>query len=168
MKSLGLFQDLDAEMVEVLARAARRIPYDDGEVLVREAESGDSLFVVAEGKVLISKSGRTLGTGDIALASLGPGDFFGEMSLLTGEPRSATVRADGPCDVLVLSRHHVAPLLQERPALAEVLSLALEQRQAKTQAKVDGRRELGATASNSESEESILGRIRTFFKLGHD
>ncbi|MBZ0113853.1 MAG: mechanosensitive ion channel [Thermoanaerobaculia bacterium] len=169
LKSLALFRDLEKETIDRIANSARRVPYDDGEILFREGDSGDSLFVVAEGKVLVSKSGHNLGTGEIPLASLGAGDFFGEMSLLTGEPRSATVRADGPCDVLVLAQRHLAPLLEEQPELAEVLSRAVVERQARTEATVEDRRDRTATEDLAEgSEHSILGKIRTFFKLAHD
>lgn len=165
LSSLPLFAGLDRDVIERLAASVRRAPYDDGEILMREGEAGDSLFVVASGRVLISKSGRDLGTGEIQLASLGPGQFLGEMSLLTGDPRSATVRADGPCDVLVLTKRRLAPLLEERPELAEVLSEALLARRAETEATVESRRESSATGPTPEEEQSILGRIRDFFKL---
>ena len=168
LSGLSLFRDFDREDIRSLCQSVRRAPYDDGEILVHEGDSGDSLFVVVEGRVIVSKSGQGLGTGEIRLASLHSGTFFGEMSLLTGEPRSATVRADGPCDVLVLTRRHLAPLLQDRPELAEVLSAALVERQAQTEATVQDRRDRPDSASSPEGHHSLLGKIRTFFRLNTD
>jgi small-conductance mechanosensitive channel/CRP-like cAMP-binding protein len=162
---LPLFHDLQPEALERLAAAARRLDFDQRELLVREGETGDSLFVVARGQVLVSKSGALLGTTSaIELAHLGPGDFFGEMSLLTGEPRSATVTAEGPCQVIVLEREAVAPVLAADPSIAEALSRRLAARVAETEAKLESRR--GQTRpAEAAVQVSLLARIRTFFKL---
>lgn len=168
LSQVDLFRELDAPVVERLAVASELRHYDRGELLMREGETGASLFVVERGRVLVSKSGQAVGTGTIQLASLGPGSFFGEMSLLTGEPRSATVAADEPCEVLELSKEALAPVLQEDPKLAEVMSAAVASRQAKTAATVEERRARRQSEARQavETEESILDRIRSFFKLG--
>jgi hypothetical protein len=106
-----LFRSLPAEALDRLALAARHHLFDAGEVLVREGQPGESLFLIDEGRVMVSKGGMAAGTGMVHLASLGPGELFGEMSLLTGEPRSATVTADGPCSVLELDKGALAPLV---------------------------------------------------------
>jgi small-conductance mechanosensitive channel/CRP-like cAMP-binding protein len=164
---VDLFRELDPGVLERLARTAALRHYDRHETLVREEEGGDSLFVVERGRVLVSKSGTSVGTGTIELASLGPGSFFGEMSLLTGEPRSATVTADGPCEVLELSKEALAPILEEDPHLAEVVSAAIAARQASTAATFETRRGRAREAAEpAETEASLLDRIRSFFKLG--
>lgn len=165
---VDLFRELEPAVLERLARAAALRHYDRHETLVEEGKGGDSLFVVERGRVLVSKSGTSVGTGTVELASLGPGSFFGEMSLLTGEPRSATVTADGPCEVLELSKEALAPILEEDPRLAEVVSAAIAARQASTAATFETRRgrTREAGAGPAEAEASVLDRIRAFFKLG--
>ena len=168
LAQVDLFRELAAEVVERLAPAAALRHYDRHERLVREGDQGESLFVIDRGRVLVSKSGDLDATGTIQLAALGPGSFFGEMSLLTGEPRSATVTADGPCEVFELSKEALAPLLQEDPRLAEVVSAAVAARQERTAATVEERRarRSAASAERVQAEASVLDRIRAFFKLG--
>ena len=72
------------------------------------------------------------GVGELDVAHLGAGEFFGEHSLLTGEDRSATVMSEGGCVVLRLSKESVAPILQQDPQIAETLSRALVTRQAES------------------------------------
>jgi len=168
LSEVDLFRELEPPVVERLAVASGLRHYDQGELLVREGEKGESLFVVERGRVLVSKSGQVVGTGTIQLAALGAGSFFGEMSLLTGEPRSATVTADGPCEVLELSKEALEPLLREDPRLAEVVSAAVVARQQRTAATVEERRtkKRAPTPEQAQVEASLLDRIRSFFKLG--
>src|SRR5262249_46611955 len=76
---LPLFQELPRETSARLADAARRQFFDDGEILVREGDTGDSLFVLERGRVQVTKSGSAVGTSHVVLARLKHGDFFGEM-----------------------------------------------------------------------------------------
>jgi small-conductance mechanosensitive channel/CRP-like cAMP-binding protein len=165
---LPLFHELHGEALERLAAAARRQHYERGERLVREGETGDSLFVIEAGGVRVAKSDASLDGTVIELARLGAGDFFGEMSLLTGEPRSATVTAEEGCEVLMLSRQAVQPVLAADPSIAETLSRALAARAAETEAKLEDRRATTRAAPAASIESSILRRIRSFFKLGEE
>ncbi len=160
--ALPLFDALPRETCERLADAARRQIFDDGEVLVSEGDTGDSLFVLEHGKVQVTKSGTTVGTSYVVLARLKAGDFFGEMSLLTGAPRSATITAEGSCEVLVLDRAAVGPLLAADPSIAEILSQSLAARLAATEAKLEDRRGRG---QDEEPAVNLLHRIRAFFSL---
>lgn len=165
---LPLFRELQSEALERLAAAARRQHYDHGELLVREGETGDSLFVIEAGEVRVAKSDASLDGTMVELARLGPGDFFGEMSLLTGEPRSATVTAQESCEVLMLSRQAVQPVFAADPTIAEALSRALAARAAETEAKLEDRRATARAAPAASTESTILRRIRSFFKLGEE
>ncbi|HZI63909.1 MAG TPA: mechanosensitive ion channel family protein [Thermoanaerobaculia bacterium] len=160
---LPLFQALDRAALERLAVAARRQHFDQREVLVREGEHGDSLFVVESGQVEVSKAAWGVGAKPVALAELGPGEFFGEMSLLTGAPRSATVSAGQSSEVVVITRQALQPLLAADPDLVRTLATALAERAAETEAKIEDRRaEARATAPEVAT---FLTRIRSFFKL---
>lgn len=166
LSKVDLFADLESGSLRRLAECARPLDFDDGESLTREGEPGDSLFVIDRGRVMVSKSGHAIGTGTIQLASLGPGDVFGEMSLLTGEQRSATVKADGSCRVLILSKDSVAPLVESEPVLAETFSRILAQRQAANAATFEEREKLPRTTDAvDQHSETMLRRIRRFFRL---
>jgi len=163
--TVELFSGLPEQALSMLARVAKLEYYDAGERLVTEGETGDSLFVLQRGSVMISKAGTAIGTTAVALAILKEGDYFGEMSLLTGTPRSASVIAEGPVEVFVLDRDAVAPVLEKDPAIAEILSNRLAERLAATQARFEDREE-ELKRRREHAPDSLLVRIRTFFKLG--
>ncbi len=165
LSSVELFSGLPEEALDQLSRAVKLEYYDGGERLVTEGETGDSLFVLARGSVMISKAGTAIGTTAVALAILKEGDYFGEMSLLTGTPRSASVIAEGAVEVFVLDRDAFAPVLEQDPAIAEVLSKQLAERLAATQARFEDREE-ELKRRRENAPDSLLVRIRTFFKLG--
>jgi len=150
---------------ERLAAGATHVQFDAGEKLVREGQQGESLFLVSRGRVVISKSGAEIGTSSVRLASLGEGDFFGEMSLLTGAPRSASVTAEDGVEVFELDRDALAPILQSDPSIAETLSRVLAARVAETVARFENRRD-ELSRQQAVEERSLLSKIRGFFRLG--
>lgn len=87
----------------------------EGAAIVEAGTEGSSMFVVASGLVEVKVAGARV-------AALAPGDFFGEMSLLTGEPRSATVTALVPCVLYEVAKDAMQTLIETRPALAEAFS----------------------------------------------
>ena len=94
-----------------------------GAIVVREGEAADSLFILAGGAldVLLERAGA-----NILLDRMVPGDIFGEISLLTGQPRSATIIAATEAVVFEISKRHLHPILQRRPELAEALAALME------------------------------------------
>jgi CRP-like cAMP-binding protein len=90
-------------------------PYADGEIIVRQGEPGDCMFVVQSGAVEVVREDDGTMT---VLAELGPNDFFGEMSLFEREPRSATVRAKRDARVLTVDRKTLFRRIQSDPSLA--------------------------------------------------
>ena len=163
LAELELFRELEPSVVRELAVAAERQYYDNDEILVREGDSGESLYVILSGRVAVSKVGT--GIGELDVAHLGAGEFFGEHSLLTGEDRSATVMSEGGSVVLRLSKESVAPMLQQDPKIAETLSRALVIRQEETRATVESHKSRLREAS-VEDQRSVLAKIRSFFNLG--
>ena len=100
--------------------------YKDGEVIVRQGESGDSIFVILEGQVEVVLTHIETTR---QLAVLGEGDFFGEMEIFDASTRSATVRAKGDARILTVDKTTLMRRLQEDPTLAfhflEILSTRL-------------------------------------------
>ena len=91
-----LFGGLDEAGLAVVAAAAVEVEFPAERQIAREGEIGTGLFIVGEGRVRVMRDGR-------AVAHLGPGEFFGELSVLDGGPRNATVIADGPTTCLALA-----------------------------------------------------------------
>ncbi len=113
-----LFDDLsDEEFAEVAASLAHR-EYDTGSTVVTEGEPGDSMFVVSSGEVGV----YTLRSGEeVELASLSAGDFFGEAALLSGKPRTATIRAKTDTNCLELSRSALDEVVVRCPRVEDVM-----------------------------------------------
>lgn len=160
---IELFRELAPETVQQLAAAARREHYSDGEVMVREGREGDSLFLIEEGRAEVHAGGSQSGT-RVPVAALGPGSFFGESSLLTGEPRSATVTAKTACSVLVLDRDSVAPVMSEDPNMAWVLSRALAARASERLEKL-AEHDRSRAEAGEITEANLLKKIKSFFRL---
>lgn len=122
-----LLARLTSEDVRTLAARGRLRRFKQGEVIVREGESGTSFFVILEGnaRIVVSSS-----TGEEAtVAHLGPGDCIGEFAVLDGLPRSATALATAATSAICVTREDFRDWLKERPeaalALLEELSLRL-------------------------------------------
>jgi len=96
LKTVPLFSSLDKKHLKTLAVTAADQRYKPGEVLVAEGKKGVGFYLIAEGQVNVEKGGKTI-------ATLGPGQFFGEMALLDEQPRSATVKAVTQTRCLVLA-----------------------------------------------------------------
>ena len=116
LKSLPLFGELgDDELVEIWKLVQTR-SYKKSNIILFEEDPGDSLFIIKEGKVKItrlSEEGR-----EVILSILGEGEFFGEMSLLDGESRSANVIALADSEVFVLKREDFLKILTDNPKIA--------------------------------------------------
>ncbi len=113
-----LFEMLDDAGRERLLQTAERRRCATGEVVCREGEAGDAFFVVLDGKVNVSAD--DLGQAR-SVASLGKGGFFGEMAVLTNQPRSATVTVSADADILVFARPAVEEILHDYPLVRQVL-----------------------------------------------
>jgi small-conductance mechanosensitive channel len=137
--------------------------YGRGETLVKQGATGTTFFVIADGAVRIS---LREGSRTIALGTLTRGDFFGEMSLLTGEPRSASVIAEADTRVFSLEHGALGHLLEQHENLAEELAEILQSREAtriEERAHHITRADVAPPPLSGGAE--ILGRIRGFFGL---
>lgn len=101
LRKIPLFADLSEEDLERLYRMAETVSIPAGQLVLREGDSGDSLFVVLDGELEVTKR---QGSQDVLLALYKPGQFFGEMALLEQAPRSASVRTLQESRLLVVSQ----------------------------------------------------------------
>lgn len=158
-----LFDCLSEDQLNQMVNQARLKLFGRGEPVIEEGAAGDSMFVMLRGaaNVFVSKNGSK-----IQVATLSAGDCFGEMSLLTGEPRSATVRADGDCYVMEIGKPVMADLLSGAPSCMEQLSQLLAQRRMETEGIL---KEARGTDQHALTERqytaNFLHRLRTFFQL---
>lgn len=143
-----------------LARSVRREVYGAGETIIRAGESGDAFHMVASGQVAVR---ALVGDNEAEVARLGRGEFFGEMSLLTGEPRSATVLADTDAVLLTMHRAAFAEVLARHASVAQDLADILGQRRAELDARKQGLTD-DVGAARAESRR-IFVRLRELFKV---
>ena len=125
LREARLFRDIPSQDLAVLAQSMRERSLKKGHVLFREGDAGNEMFLVRSGTVIISK--LVTGRVDQVLARVGSGEFFGEMSLIDGAPRSATIQADTDVVLLVLDRHELQRLVEVNPRAAAEFFRALVQ-----------------------------------------
>ena len=123
LSAARLFDGVDAEGMDRIAAVAVQVDFSDKHVVARQGEIGTGFFVVVEGAARVIRDGETL-------ATIGPGDFFGELSVLDGRPRTAQVVTEGPTTCLALASWDFEAVLLEEPrvALALLRGLALRLR----------------------------------------
>jgi small-conductance mechanosensitive channel len=158
-----LFECLSDEQLDHLVKHADLNHFGRGEHVIKEGAEGDSMFILLRGtaQVSISKNGSL-----IPVATLNSGDCFGEMSLLTGEPRSATVRADADCYVMEIGKPVMAEVLRDAPGCLEQLSDLLAQRKMRTEGILkDATLPADQAAKEDEYRATFLKRLKTFFSL---
>ncbi|TNF99038.1 MAG: cyclic nucleotide-binding domain-containing protein, partial [Gammaproteobacteria bacterium] len=119
------FQNILHEDVEHIIAMLKSRTIPAGELIIREGDTGSSMFLIARGVVRVVKG---KGDAEIDLASLLPGDFFGEMALLHDEPRSANCRAVTPCALYELTREDVNKIAEIAPTIKQALHDADEER----------------------------------------
>jgi hypothetical protein len=150
LRAVPVFSPLMEREISHVARRARPTRFGPFDRVVLEGQPGSSLFVVASGtvEVLVRQSGR-----DVPVGTLGPGAVFGETALLTGAPRSATVRALDEVVLYEIDRTAFEPVLAARPQLVTDLSLLMASRH---------------VADSMPAPESLAARIHGFFFATRD
>jgi MFS family permease len=121
LRSVSLLSPLPEPILDRLARALVRVEAAEGDVIIREGDHGDLFYVVESGGVTVSKEGRFV-------ASLGPGDYVGEIALLRDVPRTATVTATAPTVLQSLDRHHFLPAVTGQGEFIDAAETAITAR----------------------------------------
>ncbi len=125
LRAIPFFSDLTDAVLDAIGQRLQREHYHKGAVIVQENEPGDCMYVIESGqvKVITEKGGL-----ESIHAYLGPGNFFGEMSVLLGEKRSATVKVVIDVELLVLRKDDLDDLLKQHPAIALTITRELSRR----------------------------------------
>jgi small-conductance mechanosensitive channel/CRP-like cAMP-binding protein len=161
LRKVDLFAPLDDQQRDLLAARLTVEVYGAGEVIIGQGQPGDSLYLVRHGQVGIHVALDQL---ERQVATLGEGQFFGEMSLMTGERRHATVVAKVDTECYVINRDLFQQVLAARGSLVNEVTEILARRQEALRGEVEG---LGAEARKSHEEHhaDLLERITRFFGL---
>ena len=156
LSAVDIFAPLSTDETTMLADAAVRHVFAPGEIVIRAGEPGSSMFVVHNGRVSvqISDNGRPR-----TVATLNEGDFFGEMALFTGEPRTANVVALEETEVLEIGHGAMKKVFDTNPDLVESLSFIMAERRAGLSAQSD------SVPSREIESAGILSAIRRFFGI---
>jgi cAMP-dependent protein kinase regulator len=115
-----VFEVLSAEEREALVKEMDLESHDEGSVIISEGQTGSSMYVIASGEVKVYTSGPG-NNGSVYLAKLSEGDFFGEVSVLTGKPRTATITASQRTELLRLDKEKLDNALATYPGIRKVL-----------------------------------------------
>ena len=126
LANVPIFSDLNEETLQKIAKSGVIQTYKKNTIILSEAETGSALFVIAEGKVKISRSSND--DKEVILAILNESDFFGEMSLLDGMSRSATVTAVDDSKLFIIQRAEFLDLLTRYPDVSVALLTELTKR----------------------------------------
>lgn len=116
-----IFANCTPEEIAAIASVAQESHFEPGQIIVTQGTPGQAFYLVLSGRVEILRDGTSLG-------AFGPGDFFGEMSLLDQAPRSATIRAIDPTQCLMMSSWDFKALLERHPSIAVKLLEVLSRR----------------------------------------
>jgi CRP-like cAMP-binding protein len=121
LAAVPLFSSLSRRELQTLAKAGEEIDVPEGKVLVDQGATGREAFIVLEGTATVRRGNRKI-------ASLGTGDWFGELALLDHEPRTASVTAETAMRVYVIDSRHFEGLLEDIPSVARKLLTYLARR----------------------------------------
>lgn len=121
LKRTPLFANLGLEQLEPVARVCQPVQLPAGQVVIREGEPGQALYILRSGGVDVESGGR-------CLAKLGPDEVFGEVEVLHAAPNLATIRANSDCDLLMIRRQDFSDLIEDSPTFARSLVEVLFER----------------------------------------
>jgi CRP-like cAMP-binding protein len=129
LQSIPFFAGLEREELEGILRVGQPASFESGEVIVERGDVGDAMYVVLRGTAQVEVGGR--------YHDLKPGDFFGEMAVIAGRKRMATVRAAEPVDALRISAEDFRAFVLQQPAVALTMLRSLVDRLREVQERLD-------------------------------
>ena len=163
LQRIPIFSSLRDEELEQLASVMHRRTIKPGKDIVVADDAGESMFIMVEGlaHVFINTEHRDR----LQVGELAPGTFFGEMSLLTGEPRSATVSATVEVIAYEIQKSHIEPLIINNPELTSILSRAVAERKQALEASRDSEQENDESTNEETLADQLMGKMLRFFGI---
>jgi CRP-like cAMP-binding protein len=128
LAQVRLFRACSRKELTTIGRASDEVRVAAGKTIVEEGQTGHEFFLILDGNASVLRKGRKV-------ATLGAGDYFGELALLDRGPRNATVKADGDMEVLVLGQREFSGVLDEVPTIAHKLLASMATRLREADAK---------------------------------
>ena len=162
LRQQPLFKSFSDVQLDSLLPRGRAVHFGRGEKLIRQDDDGDSMFILVDGKadVLMQRDGVQAHVG-----SLESGDCFGEMSLLTGEKRSATVMARTDCEVVEIGKAVLAKSLKENPMLVTQLGDLLAKRRMENEGILENTPKTAFFQKQKLYADGFLHKLKVFFEL---
>jgi CRP-like cAMP-binding protein len=121
LSRIPIFSECSNRELKAISKLVTPVEVKAGKVLTKEGDQGREFMIIASGTASVRRNGRKV-------ATLGPGDFFGELAVLAGVPRTATVTADTDMVVEALNRQEFSSLLDESPTLAKKILIGAVKR----------------------------------------
>lgn len=166
LSRVALFQTLETPTLSHLASLMTLKYFNEGDILIQQNDEGDSMYILVEGLLYVyvdqNADGQLVKAGQIT-----PGKFFGEMSLLTGEKRVATVKASTNAVVYEITRQHVNSILLNHPQIAEILSMAVAEYRVRLSDLKDATNHQEQTIQTQNVAKQILAKMKSFFNYNH-
>lgn len=161
LRHFDLFAPFSDDEIEAVATRARRHEFPAEATVVSQGQPGGSLFAVMEG--LLDVTIEAPGQPPRRVSRLSQGQFFGEMSLLTGDPRSATVQAATSVVLYEIDKSALAPILAERPEIAKELARTVANRQLQNQKLLSADNGSATDSEHQTFAAQLLAKIKSFF-----
>jgi small-conductance mechanosensitive channel/CRP-like cAMP-binding protein len=166
-RSIHLFESLTDSELQQVVEGMQMVLYAAGETIIRQGSEGDSFFIIWSGEAEVSV--RREDGSSAVVKVLKSGDYFGEMALLTGERRTATITALSECTCYILGKPIFKKVLEANPSIAEDLSERLGARQAELDEQLSALEAKGREKRKDGGRQAItrqiLGKIRKYFGL---
>jgi small-conductance mechanosensitive channel/CRP-like cAMP-binding protein len=157
-----LFQTLQSQTLSHLASLMLLKHFTEGDILIRQNEEGDSMYILVEGLLYVYVE-QELVEPLVKVGQITPGKFFGEMSLLTGEKRVATIKATTNAVVYEITRAHVNSILMTHPQIAEILSMAVAEYRMRLNDLKDLHNQEDESLETRNIATQILDKMKAFF-----
>jgi CRP-like cAMP-binding protein len=152
LRSMDLFEELPDTDLAKIARLLKEQKFNENEVIFNQGDTGDALYIVLHGRIRIATTDQ--GGHERVLAFYGPGEFFGDMAVLTGEPRSATASASTPARLLQLRKDDFDLLVATNVAVMRGMMRVMVERQAALNTRLT--QEVGPTAGDVRGQVTVI------------
>jgi CRP-like cAMP-binding protein len=162
LREQPLFKSFTDVQLDALLPRGLAVHFGRGEKIIQQGEQGESMFILVEGKADVTATRDRV---QAHVATLAAGDCFGEMSLLTGEPRSATVTAATDCEVVEIGKGVLQKSLKENPQLVAQLGELLAKRKMETEGILENTPKTALIQKQKQYTEGFLSKLRQFFEL---